>query len=194
VKYPTISNDPAIQAHYERSRAAGSSHKFAEMVALAQPPGISGTDSVFLEGHCNGNQFANTPEVGEYYRSVAEAAGVSTEGKVYKSGLANYPGDPKAWVSGRGDVLRVVRERNWSCEGAVRHDRVRGIYDGEPDVPLADDLVDAFVEEAVREHPERGLDLPKLRREIIEKHGYKKDPSVGPRKKRRKPRREKRVS
>lgn len=78
------------------------------------------TDREFLFGHCNGNQFEKTPDVGDDYRAKAEAAGVSTTGKIYLSGLARFSGDPEAWVSDRGDVQRAVEKRpGWSCEGAV---------------------------------------------------------------------------
>lgn len=83
-----------------------------------RPPAVM-TDSVFLEGHANGNQFENTPSLGDFYAREAKAQGVDTKGKVYLSGLASHPGDPRAWVSGRGDVRKVCEERGWHCEGAV---------------------------------------------------------------------------
>ncbi len=36
-KYQIISEDPKVQERYVASRKAGSSHKLAEMLALAQP-------------------------------------------------------------------------------------------------------------------------------------------------------------
>lgn len=118
MSWPIVSDHPDVQAHYERCREEGTSHTLAEMFALAQPP-QSRTDREFLRGHCNGSQFAGNPAMGDYYKAVAEAEGQDTKGKVYLSGLADYPGDPRAWVDGRGDVQKVCEERGWGCAGAV---------------------------------------------------------------------------
>lgn len=144
---PLISHDPWVQAAYERMRAEGTSHRLAEMFALQQPP-MSCTDREFLEGHCNGSQFAGQEHVGDYYRSVATAAGQDVTGKVYLSGLAAYPGDPQAWVSGRGDVERVVRQRGWSAEGLVNVKPTQ-IHEHKPvglDESLVQDEVDGILE------------------------------------------------
>jgi hypothetical protein len=106
------------QEVYEQSLANGCSPKLAEMFALATPPQAR-TDSTFLSGNCNGSQFEHVPGRGDYLKEIAEARGQSVTGKVYKAGLARYPGDPEAWVSGRGDVERVARARGWGVEGDV---------------------------------------------------------------------------
>lgn len=97
----------------------GCSPSLADMLSSATPPGCV-TDSTFLAGHCCGNQFEKTPEVGDRLREIAESQGQMTKGKVYLGSLARYPGDPKAWVDGRGDVKRVCEERGWGCEGDVK--------------------------------------------------------------------------
>jgi hypothetical protein len=96
----------------------GCSPKLADMLASQTPPGAM-TDNVFLEGHCNGNQFEKHQHIGDGYKRLAEQHGVNPKGKVYKPGLARFPGDPEAWVEGRADVERICRRRGWSCEGAV---------------------------------------------------------------------------
>jgi hypothetical protein len=93
--------------------------RFDAMVESRQVPGCM-TDAVFLEGNCCGSQFEVQPGVGDYYREVAKEAGVNVTGKKYMSGLASFPGDPRAWVDGRGDVQRIVEERGWACDGAVK--------------------------------------------------------------------------
>ncbi|NJL70164.1 MAG: hypothetical protein HC888_00520 [Candidatus Competibacteraceae bacterium] len=93
-----------------------------EIMLLTMQPPKACTDVEFLSGHCNGNQFGQSPmseKIGNYYRKVAESEGQNVKGKVYLSGLARYPGDPKAWVADRGDVTRVCEERNWGCTGLV---------------------------------------------------------------------------
>src|SRR5258708_4634056 len=140
-----ISGNLGQQVRYERMRADGLSHNLAEMFALQRPPSIAGTDSIFMEGRCNGSQFDGQEAIGDLYKAEATAAGVDTTGKVYLSSLADHPGDPRAWVSGRGDVQRVCEERGYGCTGAVK---VKG-REAEPvaDVPVAADIVDEKVAE-----------------------------------------------
>lgn len=124
------------EVYYCAMRLDGSSHKWAEMLALQSPP-MSNTDREFLEG--TGEQFSKTPGMGDFYKRVAERHGQNTKGKTYISGLARFPGDPEAWVTGRGDVKRVCEQRGWDCDGSVK---VKGV---KPDTSgpyrVADDLV-----------------------------------------------------
>jgi hypothetical protein len=148
--FPLISPDPAVQAFYERLRVQGQSHNMAEVLATRKFPGFT-TDDTFLRGRKTGDQFADCPIVGQYYREVAEAHGVSTAGKVYLRGLAEYPGDPSAWVASKSDVLKVCKERGWRCEGVVEYTPPEA--EPSPDVPIAPDLVDREVEEILEERP-----------------------------------------
>lgn len=131
------------------------------------PPGCM-TDSVFLAGHCNGGQFADAPHLGDYYKAVAEAHGQDTKGKVYLSGLAAFPGDPRAWVDGRGDARRVLEERGWASEGAV------SVKAAEPTGPPKRQAVDpALVTERVERWTEADpslaeMDQGELRHEATE--------------------------
>lgn len=138
-EYPKVSHDPARQAHYVACRMDDVPHKLAEMFALASPP-MSNTDREFLEGQggCY-DQFQGNEYLGRFYSYMAKKTGVDTTGKVYLSGLAAFPGDPEAWVSGRGDAERVCRERGWACDGSVK---VKGEV-REPDRKwkVADDIV-----------------------------------------------------
>lgn len=98
--------------------SAGSQEKLREMLATGVTPSLM-TDAVFLQGHCNGSQFAESTRIGDHYAGEAKKAGVNVKGKIYLSGLAAFPGDPRAWVSDRGDVQKVCEERNFGCKGAV---------------------------------------------------------------------------
>lgn len=113
-----VSDNPAIQAHYEHCIKQGTSHSLALMFAHAQAP-QSNTDREFLRGTENGRQFQGNPELGDEYRRVAESLGQNTKGKKYLSSLAEFPGDPKAWVDSRSDVQKVCEERGWGCTGKV---------------------------------------------------------------------------
>jgi len=154
---------------YRAMRKEGLSHNLAEMFALQSPPHTAGTDTVFLAGHCNGNQFEKNEHIGNMYRAEAAAAGVDVKGKVYLGGLAAYPGDPEAWVSGTGDVRRVCEQRGWGCRGAVK------VRSGEPvepvpEIPLAPDIVDAEVGKVLERTPNRKhIDVGDLREQVKDK-------------------------
>jgi hypothetical protein len=150
--HPRISADPSVQAHYERLRDGGMGHGLAEILATRTFPALW-TDTEFNRGRCNGNQFEKTPGLGDYYRKAAEAAGVSTTGKHYCTGLADYPGDPTAWVSDRGDVLRVAREKGYKVSGSVDYTPPDRGCDPGPDVAVADDLIDAEVSDILEANP-----------------------------------------
>lgn len=147
---PFVSDIPAVQAHYEACRLNGCNHRLAEMLAWQQPPCVM-SDSVFMEGRVNGNQFEGQEWIGNLYRAEARAAGVDTTGAHYLHGLAAYPGDPKAWVRSRGDVQRVCEERGWGCSGAVTVKARQ--HDPKPDTPVAPDIVEAEVENAILADP-----------------------------------------
>lgn len=116
--WPWVSQDVDVQLFYLEMRLAGESHNMAEILALRKPPRCM-TDSIFNEGHCNGSQFADDPEMGDLYKRVADEHGVSITGKHYVSGAADYQGDPRAWVSGRGELKALLEERGWGAQGAV---------------------------------------------------------------------------
>jgi hypothetical protein len=166
-QWPIISEVPWVQAHYEACREEGTSHNLAEMFALAAPP-MSNTDREFLHGHCNGNQFAGQEGVGDEYRKTAAAAGVNVTGKVYLTQLARYPGDPEAWVDGKGDVERVCTKRGWGATGLVNVKPVEKQH--APDIPVADNLLDAEVEKICDAQPDsKNIDKVELREQVLEK-------------------------
>lgn len=114
------------------------------MFDSGETPGVM-TDAVFLQGHCNGNQFERRPEIGDFYASVAKAHGVDHTGKVYMSSLARYPGDPLAWVSSRGDAERVIDANGWGAEGAVSRP-VKNVAD-KVGAKIAPDIVAEAIED-----------------------------------------------
>jgi hypothetical protein len=148
--WPMVSGRLDIQFRYEMMRQAGESHNMAEMLATRSFPGLK-TDSIFNEGRCNGNQFESCPQRGDWLREQAEAAGVSTTGKYHCSGLARFPGDPKAWVNDRADVLRVARENGMNVRGYVDYEAPE--VEPTPDIPIADDLVQSEVDDIMDCNP-----------------------------------------
>lgn len=159
-------------AHYLICLEQGTSPLLAEMFAVGQPPG-SKTDREFLAGFgANGGQFAKRPENGDFYAAEARAQGVDITGAVYLSGLAAYPGDPRAWVRGRGDAQRVCEERGWGCQGDVNvplHKVEEPTGGG-----LAPDIVAREMEKALEQVPveERSqVDTEDLREQVISQKG-----------------------
>jgi len=174
-KLPTVNGKTLTEAEYEAW-----SRRRAEFLKAAGQDLATGlkegtvtigvmTDKVFLEGHCNGGQFETTPWAGDYYKEVAEAHGQSVKGKVYLSGLAAFPGDPRAWVDGRGDVRRVLEERGWNGRGAVN---VTGPpAEGPPErVAVAPDILERQVALEVEADPSLAeMDPGELRHELTQK-------------------------
>lgn len=152
--------------HYIKCRDEGTGHKLAMMFATQQTPYIK-SDCTFLHGHCNGNQFEKNPEQGDFIQSVAKEEGVDTTGAVYMGGLAEYPGDPRAWVRSRDDVRRICTERGWDCDGSVT---VRAAHkDHAPGPAVADDIVDAEVHKMILDSPEPIKEsIPELREKVLE--------------------------
>lgn len=154
------------QEHYQRCLDQGTSPMLSEMFALGQPP-MSNTDREFLQGTENGRQFEHSPEMGDHHAAIARAAGVDIKGAVYKAGLAEYPGDPRAWVRGRGDVERLLAERGWGCEGAVN---VPVTKIAEPTGGrLSPDLVEDEVQAILETVPDPAyVDVEDLRNQVVE--------------------------
>ena len=135
----TRRRERAEQVAYWRMRLEGQSHNMAELLATRSFPGVRGTSSAFMKGtHAQDSGYDAMR-----YRAAA-AQGVDTNGKRYLAGLARYPNDPEAWVSGLSDVRRVCEARGWNCEGAVDVSSYEADGSGElaRDYEVADDIVE----------------------------------------------------
>lgn len=160
-----------IIADYWQMVDGGTAPRLAEMLALQQAPSLQ-TDTRWLTGEVNGKQFVSMPASGHYYKSVAKEAGINTEGAVYKHQLARFPGDPKAWVRSRADVLAICKERNLDCEGSVNHKAVDPCLPDSFDSPyeVAEDLVEnAILSEVEDNHDITVADIPDLREKLTRK-------------------------
>lgn len=170
--YPVVSFNDAIQARYEKMRRDGQSHSMAEMLAFQKPPGSINTDRTFMEAEMNNQQLDSMGKVRrENLLKKAKAAGVSISGKVYKTSLARYPGDPRAWVSDLSDVKRVVEERNIDCEGHVSHKA----YETAPreSQGLSDSAMRRLLNDAIEADPIAGTTaagVERLQHEIVDRH------------------------
>lgn len=95
------------------------------------------TNRAYTRGYVNGNQFDYDEETGDDYRNMAKRAGVSITGKVYRHSLAQFPGDPEAWVSDSDDARAVMKRR-----GAKRIDIKDGVLVGRKEI---DDIPESKV-------------------------------------------------
>lgn len=150
----------------EAFRASLDPSKLREMLEARTPP-MSNTDREFLEGRGGCYDQFNGSYMGEFYRREAKLAGQDTTGKVYLSSLAAYPGDPLAWVSGRGDVQRVCEQRGWNCHGSVN---VKSEPQQPEQIALAPDIVEREVQQIVAECPEplKPREVADIREKVIE--------------------------
>ncbi len=157
VAWPLVSHNEAEQARYVQMRQDGQTHNFAEMLATRSFPGVKGTDSVFMEGRkLGGQQFEGLPRpMGQRYLDVAAKAGVNVSGKYYSGTLARFPMDPRAWVSGLGDVRRIARERNVGLSGAVEiaSPKYADGYVPPEKYQVAEEIVDRHVGELAGDGP-----------------------------------------
>lgn len=144
-----LTGDLYARDRYVAMRLAGQSRGMASVLATRSFPGIK-TDAIFNEGKFSGDAGRVGPEE-QWLRAQAEAAGVSTNGKWYCRGLADFPGDPTAWVGDRGDVLRIAEAKNMKVHGYVEHD-AREVDPGD-DVTIADDIIESEVRDVLDSHP-----------------------------------------
>ncbi len=162
---------------YDALVKRGVSPRLADMLASQQPPGTKGTDRAFMQGYLH-DRWSGTPHfIAQKQEKLAKAAGIHTQGKVYKGGLADWrgPGDPMAWVSSIDDVKRVCEIKNLHCRGAVTH-KAHDVPPP-PDIPLAADIVERTLHENLAADPDKKPKTPKklqeMREAIIDKHGSK---------------------
>lgn len=133
----------------EEFRASIKPGRLEEMLRDRKPPRAN-TDREFLLGQCNGNQFEGQEDRGDALKAISESFGMDTTGKVYMSGLARFPGDPQAWVSGKGDAEKVLDTMGWGSTGAINRP-VTNVAEPAPAVDvdhhIVQDEVDAIIEE-----------------------------------------------
>jgi hypothetical protein len=78
-------------------------------ITPGKPPCIQ-SDTTFMAGRWESHT---------QHHAALERAGHTTQGKVYLSSLARFPGDPRALVDSRGDVRKICEQEGWNCEGSV---------------------------------------------------------------------------
>ena len=158
--------------HYVKLLRQGYGHRWAEMCALQQPPGIRGTDRTLMQGRYNNEQFNEMPELhAKNILTLARRAGVSTSGKYYASGLADHrgPADPGAWVDSVADIKKVAAARNLSVQGVVEHQGTQ--VPKAKSKPLSERLTRELMREERARHPT--MKKGELREYVIDRYGRK---------------------
>lgn len=89
-------------------------------------------------------------------RAKAERSGISTVGKWYCRGLAEFPGDPRAWISSASDVRRIAEERKFNVSGVVNYN-AREVAPAS-DIDVAPDLIYNEVSDILAAEPYRSRD------------------------------------
>src|SRR6185436_837783 len=138
----TISDDPVIQKRYEEMIAQRTSASLAEMFAFQQPPrGKDNTGWLAANSKAIGGGDLAAP-TRQHHEAMARAAGVSTDGKVYMPGIAEYAGDPRAWVSDHSEFKSRLEARGDGWSDGTQSVKARDDFAPTPDVDVAPDLVE----------------------------------------------------
>lgn len=166
-----------LRREFNRMVKAGNTPQFAMMCLNRSAPKMSHSDRAFNEKarqRMNGMQEKSRNRIVE----IAKKAGIDTNGKYYQGQLGKY-NDPKAWVSTDSDVLAVCRERNYGCDGAVKHKRVEMPVG--PGPQLAPDIVSREAKRLLSKDPKLAEQVCKgkvkkqeVAERVIAKHGKKR--------------------
>ena len=77
--------------------------------------GIGLCDTQWVRENWHNREFERDPRMGDHYHAGARRAGVSTTGKRYSHALADYPGDPEAWVGSLSEAKEAACRKGLSC-------------------------------------------------------------------------------
>lgn len=112
-----ISDDPSVQAHYQRMIRRGESHSMAEMLALRSPPGHQDGD---LHLPTIGERFKDDPGGLRTLRRKAAKAGITVDDSdSYCASLAQCPLDPNAILkrkTARQQLAKAANDLGVGCE------------------------------------------------------------------------------
>jgi len=174
--YPIISDDPAVQAVYEHCREEGESHNMSKICALRQPPGSCTNRELFAGVGTLADQFDGDEKTLDYLCKVSESEGRRPNpNDFYQPGLADHPGDPKAFIQredGMGQIKKIAQQSGSGCRGLVNVAPGPSRLEPLPGPPLAPDIIKRGVDEMIRENPELRFtrDRKDLAAEYCEKH------------------------
>lgn len=104
--------------------------------------------------------------IGEHYMAMARRAGVNPNNKQYISQLADYSGDPEAWVDSRADMVRVAKKKGLNIDDGIARHRCEP---GErPKGGISQELAEKFARKIMRENP--GMKPERALEEAVNRH------------------------
>jgi putative FmdB family regulatory protein len=131
------------------------------------PCNIETDATVYSTKRTDGHQFSSEA-MRNFYLGKARAAGINPTGKTYDYQLANYPGDPRAWIGSDSDLRQVLEERGWGSKGKVK---VGAKHDGPGERPkggLSEKNVRQLVHERMVVDP--GQKLSRVVEDVVNDH------------------------
>ena len=150
----------------------------APMRRVFLPPNIQ-TDSTFFRGVGMLGDQIDTPKDLDMRVNAARRHGYSPgQNDMYIPTLAQFPGDPRAFVSqadGRGEIKRRCIRNQTSCEGLVNYQA--GQRPPRPKVKLAEQTIRRYMKQAIKKDPGAANTPEKkraLRERIIQAHAFNK--------------------
>lgn len=153
IEWPVVSDDPAIQGFYERCRIDGVAHSLAEMFAFQSPP-TPHDDTTWLRLNSKNIGGHENPFIHEAYTAPSRELGLSTSGSVYMPSIADFPGDPKAWVKNESELKQRQVERGGGWSDGTQVVRARNDVEPEADIDVAPDIVEQRVMDMMDANPE----------------------------------------
>lgn len=122
MSYPTVSDYPDVQAAYEAMREAGQSHNMAELLACRQCPSLR-TNTSFIAAENNRKPYYGLEENQKHSNALRKTARrLNAHPNNYNPTLADYPGDPKAFLPNddpMGHIKKITRQREEAIKQGV---------------------------------------------------------------------------
>ena len=162
---------------YMDARKSGSTHGFAAMVALQQPPRIM-TDNVFFAGIGTlAKQYEGQEQYLNHITSEAKKHGYNPNANdYYEPYMARFPGDPTAFIpatGGRAHVKEVLKSQGRGCHGVMEFDSDAGQVAPIKKIPLGEDIIQQNVRRLQKDPDKARKPVQELREEVLHKHGAK---------------------
>lgn len=153
--------------------------KLCEMFASRQAPSSVSDRELFKGWGTLDKQFGNDPKYLQHITRTAQRHGYRPNASdMYHPGLADFAGDPKAFIpatGGRGHVMKVIKQRNVTVdEPLYKHKATEPSEDPwKKRVPLAEKIVKRLMKQYIQKDPSLAKNKRELRQRIIATHGQK---------------------
>ena len=159
----------------------GPTCRLCDMFAARKAPGAVSDREFFAGRGTLEDQYGGEPWYLKKITDTAKRHGYKpSPNDIYEPQLANFPGDPSAFIpatGGRGHVKKVCERKSTTCHGLVKHTR-RG-PEKDPLAPehrksLGENVIRRLARKKLKSNPElRRLSKRELRERIIHEHAVK---------------------